>query len=101
MAWDTSTRRTQLPSNWQDLRRQAKQRANGICEHKTNGVRCTNPGKELHHTADNTDHRLEVLEWICRSCHRNETQRQSREAWNKRYIEARKREPEAHPGTLT
>lgn len=99
--WASSNRRDQLPPNWQTLRRQAKTRAHGICEHATNGQRCTNPGTELHHTRDNDDHRLEVLEWICRDCHRAETQRQSREAWNKRYIEAKKRDPETHPGILT
>ena len=100
MAWDTSRRRDQLPPNWHDLRRQAKTRAQGICEHHTNGQRCTNTGTELHHTQDNTDHRLEVLEWICRDCHRAETQRQAREAQTARYTTAKKRHPEPHPGLI-
>lgn len=100
MAWNTSQRRTQLPPNWEDLRRQAKTRAHGICEHHTNGQRCTNPGTELHHTGDNTDHRLETLEWICRDCHKAETQQQARAAQTAKYTTARKRPPETHPGQL-
>lgn len=101
MAWDTSHRRTQLPRNWEDLRRQARTRAHGICEHTTNGTRCTHTGTELHHTGDNTDHRLETLEWICTNCHKQETQAQAQAARRATYIEARKRTPETHPGTIT
>lgn len=100
MAWDTSRRRDQLPPNWQDLRRQTRTRADGICEHTDNGVRCTSLGTDCHHTGRNDDHRLEALQWLCRPHHDIETRRQSREAWNRRYIEAKKRDPEAHPGLL-
>ena len=100
MAWDTSNRKHQLPPNWQDLRKQAKARANNICEHITDGERCTREGRELHHTGHNEDHRLEVLEWICVQCHKRETWKQARAAQTAKYVTARKRTPETHPGTL-
>lgn len=101
MGWDSSRRRDQLPPNWQQLRRAAKTRAHGYCEHvNDDGTRCTNPGTDLHHAGDRNDHRLEALQWLCREHHDVQTRRQSREAWNKRYIEAKKRSPETHPGLL-
>jgi len=101
MAWGTSNRRSQLPRNWQQLRTAAKTRAGGICEHVTDGARCTTPGRELHHTGDNTDHRLEALEWICTDCHKRETQKQARASQTARYRDARRRTPETHPGSIT
>lgn len=101
MAWDTSNRRAELPANWQQLRAQAKQRAHGICEHITDGARCTRQGRELHHTGDKHDHSLDMLEWICTECHKRETWQQARAAQTAKYVTARRREPEGHPGTLT
>lgn len=101
MAWDTSNRRHQLPPNWQDLRRQVKARAQGICEYIDNEVRCTTPGTECHHTGHNEDHSINKLQWICTEHHKRETWKQARQSQTERYITARKRPPETHPGLIS
>lgn len=99
MAWSTSQRKTELPANWQSLRAQAKARAGGVCERRdTTGTRCTAQGRELHHTGDKHDHRLENLQWICPPHHQEETNRQAKAAQHTKYVAAKKRTPEPHPG---
>ena len=99
MSWDNSHRKSELPANWNsELRPKARARAHGQCEHHdADGVRCPNPGTELHHTGDRYDHRLEVLQWICRPCHKAETQAQSVAARSARHTD-RKRPAPRHPG---
>ena len=98
MPWSTSDRRAHLPADWEARRRQVRARAGGKCEHKVNGLRCSNAGTECHHLGDRDDHRLEMLQWICADCHKQETKAQAKEAQRSKYVTARKRTPEAHPG---
>lgn len=97
MAWTTSKRKEELPPNWQTLRREAKRRAKGQCEDTRNGKRCTRKGRDLHHT-NRDNHTLDTMQWLCRPCHNRHTNRQAKAAQHARYIEAKKRPLEAHPG---
>jgi len=99
MAWSTSHRKDELPPNWAALRKQAKARAGDVCEFRDKaGVRCADKGSELHHTGRKFDHRLEVLMWICTPHHAGETARQAKAAQYAKYVAAKKRPTEQHPG---
>ena len=74
--WD-DYRRQQLPSNWETLKRQVKQRAKGQCEAVERGTRCQDQGTECHHAGAPNDHRPESLQWLCADHHEAITQRQS------------------------
>lgn len=95
--WNGSRRRDELPPNWGQLKKQAKARAGGRCERKTNGVRCDRAGKELHHIKRDV-HDLRWLEWLCPEHHRIETIKQAKAAQRAKYQAARYRQLEAHPG---
>lgn len=102
MTWDTSRRRSQLPPDWAQLRKQVFARADHRCEHvESSGQRCTAAATDCDHIKRGNNHALENLQGLCRTHHAQKTQQESRQAWNKRYIEARKRSPEEHPGALT
>lgn len=70
-AWEGSTRRATLPSNWERLRRTVLAR-DELCTICGNAL-----STEVHHTADRNDHRLDMLAGVCKDCHRDETQQQA------------------------
>jgi 5-methylcytosine-specific restriction protein A len=74
-AWEGSTRRTELPSDW-DRRRRAVLRRDEFC---TLGTHCGGLALavEVHHRGDKHDHRLESLGGVCVACHRAATQAQA------------------------
>jgi 5-methylcytosine-specific restriction protein A len=81
MPWDSSNRRSELPTDWEQRRQTVKARAGGRCEvHMRNGSRCRDKGTECHHLGDKTDHRIEKLQWICHWHHARETAKQATEA---------------------
>ena len=49
---------------------------------------------------ERTDHRLEVLQSVCRVCHRIKTAKQSAEARALRPVLRLARDPESHPGLV-
>ena len=75
--WASSERRTQLPPNWEQLRRERKRVAEGQCEADVHARECDGRGSECHHAGDPLDHRLEVLRWVHAECHRLETLQQA------------------------
>lgn len=70
MPWHTSSRRQQLPPNWNTIRRAVRERADGTCEHPG----CTAPGTDCDHITDPTDHSLDNLQWLCLPHHKAKTQ---------------------------
>ena len=101
MGWTTSRRRDELPSNWQQLRRQTFTRCGGICEHREpDGQRCTNRATDCDHIKRGNDHSLDNLQGLCSEHHKAKTQREAKQSQRARYIEARKRPQEDHPGIL-
>ena len=75
--WSTSTRRTELPPNWQQLRRDRKRLARGRCEAERHAAKCNGYGTDLDHHLDRDDHRLEALRWLSSPCHDAKTQREA------------------------
>jgi len=73
-AWQGSTRRQQLPLDWN------QRRAHVLARDLTCTICHTEPSAEVHHTGDRHDHRLDQLAGVCASCHRLETQQQSARA---------------------
>lgn len=78
VAWKGSTRRTELPPNWEKLRRKVLLR-DPVC---TDGRVCQRLAlsTDCHHIAAKTDHALENLAGVCRACHKAITSEQAAEA---------------------
>lgn len=83
-----------LPPDWVTYRRPTVLRRDGyLCQIR--GPRCTTRATEVDHKGDNTDHRLEMLQAACHTCHASKT---GREARAKQPNRARPREQ--HPGII-
>ncbi len=93
--WQSSTRRSELPSNWPTLRRQVKARAHGKCEASAHAANCDGIGKDCDHVGDRHDHSLANLQWLSGPCHAAKTQAEAQAAKPQR-----KRTPELHPGRI-
>jgi 5-methylcytosine-specific restriction protein A len=72
--WEGSTRRTELPPDWERRRRTVLAR-DEVCGYCTRAL-----ATEVHHTGDKHDHRIEKLAGICGPCHKEQTARQARAA---------------------
>jgi 5-methylcytosine-specific restriction endonuclease McrA len=100
MAWATSDRRSRLPRNWDDIRRQVKARAHGLCE-ATHHVRaCDGTGTDADHIHAGDNHQLTNLQWLSEPCHRAKTARET--AARNTLNAALKHKPQPqHPGRRT
>lgn len=103
MAWDSSTRRARLPSDWPKRVAQTKRRAHGRCEGLSlNGeprwhvTTCQGTGYECDHDKRGDDHRLVNLRWLSRECHAHKTQTEARAAAEQRRAQL-KLPREQHP----
>lgn len=80
VAWEGSTRRTELPPDWERRRRRVLARPEDqTC---TLGTTCGGLALsvEVHHVGNKHDHSLENLAGVCKRCHTEETLRQAAEA---------------------
>lgn len=90
MTWAThSRRRSELPANWETLRRAVFTRDNYQC------VLCGQPATDCDHIGDRHDHTLANLRALCHTCHKQRTSRQGGSA--PRHLKLRKNNPERHP----
>jgi len=97
MAWSNSTRRERLPSNWPQLVREVKHRAQGRCEATHHVDACNGKGQEVDHRTQGDDHALPNLQLLSRQCHAAKT-RAENAARNRLHATLRRRPTEPHPG---
>lgn len=94
--WRGSNRRLRLPSNWQELRAEVRERAGGRCELiGDDGRRCPLAGRDCDHIIRGEDHSLANLQWLCPGHHSSKSGQEGAAA------RPRERRPaEKHPGLL-
>lgn len=91
MAWDSSTRRSRLPTDWPSLRRMVLTRDGGRCQ------QCGSLANQVDHVQAGDDHSPDNLQSLCQPCHQAKTQAESAAA--RRATAKRARHPrESHPG---
>ena len=96
MGWESSTRRAELPKDWNARRRRVLKRDGGRCTWTIDGVRCPAKATDVHHAVAKDDHRLAALVSLCAEHHDLITKRQAAAA------QPTMRHPvEAHPGVLS
>lgn len=101
MAWETSTRRSRLPPNWDsDIRPAVKRRANGLCQAAEHARDCDGTGTDADHIIPGDDHGMGNLQWLSRPCHDAKTARETA-ARNTKRASMRVRPAERHPGEIT
>lgn len=74
VAWEGSTRRKRLPSDWERRRRYVLQR-DPICKACDNALSVIGD-----HVVPNDDHGYDNLQGICANCHTEKTQREAADA---------------------
>ncbi|GAA3223195.1 hypothetical protein GCM10010468_49520 [Actinocorallia longicatena] len=92
-AWRT----TPLPPNWPAIRRAVLARDQHACQIR--GPRCTGKATDVDHMGAADDHRPEVLQSACGTCHASKTGREAQAARAPQETRARPR-PQGHPGLL-
>lgn len=70
MSWDNSVRRSELPSNWEQLRRAVLFDEHGD---RRPCRRCGGYATDVDHIGDRHDHSPSNLQPLCRRCHRSKT----------------------------
>lgn len=91
--WIGSDRKSELPSNWRELRRKVALRAGWRCQNFVDGARCDRPGSHCDHIEPGQDHSLNNLRWLCPPCHNTKSGREGALARPRL-----NRAPEPHPG---
>lgn len=98
MAWDSSDRRSRLPSDWAKRRLRVLRRDGYRCQVRdAAGLKCLERGNEVDHIVNNDDHDYSNLQTICRAHHRDKTQAEALAGMQRR---SRVRPPSRHPGAL-
>lgn len=107
MAWEGSTRKETLPSDWEPRRRATFERDGWRCTYvRSDGRRCSekNPRRlECDHVGDRLDHSLPNLTTLCNWHHQRKSSSQGGTAAQVVAAERRnlrKRPPETHPGLI-
>lgn len=82
--WTGSSRRAELPSNWNTIRRNVLRQEpdcqlayTGTWPTRNGDVSCTGASTEVDHINDPNDHSRGNLRGVCSACHRRRTQAQA------------------------
>lgn len=101
MGWETSNRKSRLPSDWARIRADVKARAAGRCEYVGRAGRCVLPGTDCDHIVRGDDHSLANLQWLCKKHHAIKSSREGGSAPRKKKKRKNKLagwNKEKHPG---
>ncbi|MYR43049.1 HNH endonuclease [Streptomyces sp. SID5910] len=70
MAWQGSTRKSRLPTNWASLRRRVLRRDKGVCQMPfSDGRICGAEATDVDHIVPGGDHSMANLRALCSWCH--------------------------------
>lgn len=99
MTWGNNhARMSELPSNWDQIRRDVFERDGWQCTWKlSDGRRCPEPATDCDHIGDRLDHSKSNLRALCGPHHDLRTSIQGRAAWAKKKAAA-KLPSDEHPG---
>ncbi len=97
MAWEGSTRKATLPSNWDRLRRLVLERDGHRCTWMDQGVRCDAPANQVDHVGGRLDHDPAHLRSLC-EWHHNRVSSKQGNAARTRLTQRRPRRQ--HPGIV-
>lgn len=101
MAWETSNRRSRLPTDWNTrIRPEVRRRASGQCQAEHHAPRCDGTGTDADHIITGDDHSYANLQWLSKPCHDAKTAREAAARSTARAT-MRRRPPERHPGAIT
>ncbi|TMZ63983.1 HNH endonuclease [Klebsiella pneumoniae] len=99
--WSGSDRRSRLPDDWNEIRRQVLVRDGYRCKNTfRSGRRCNRPASDCDHIRPGDDHSPRNLQALCEECHRRKSSREGAAAVNKKRqeIRAKYRRSDKHPG---
>src|SRR5690606_2998143 len=110
--WENSTRKSRLPSNWEQIRREVLCRDEHRCTRcDIEGRHCSRCGKgsrrsrvtlEVDHRQAGDDHSADNLRTLCADCHKRKSSREGQRAYWAAVNRSKKkfRRVEEHPGYL-
>jgi 5-methylcytosine-specific restriction endonuclease McrA len=99
MAWQTSDRKSRLPSDWSTRRVRVLRRDGYRCQARdSTGQKCEAPANQCDHVKPGDDHSLDNLQALCSWHHGRKSSAEGAAA--RRPAVSRYRRPEAHPGAL-
>lgn len=104
MAWETSDRKSRLPPNWLQLRKEVFELKGRLCLMLKDGVICGAEASDIDHIVPNDDDSIDNLQPVCRACHKRKSSSEGWHALRKKKAAARERvkkqygHEEAHPG---
>jgi 5-methylcytosine-specific restriction endonuclease McrA len=74
MAWQSSTRRAELPKNWNRLRMRVLRRDGFLCQEVfSTGEKCGSVATDVDHIIAGDDHSMGNLRALCAWCHRKKS----------------------------
>jgi hypothetical protein len=100
MPWESSNRKSELPSDWDAVRQRIGDRDGWRCRWpRSRGGECGQPANQCDHKEPGSDHSDSNLWMLCRWHHNRKTQEES--TAGKRALADKGRHPvERHPGLL-
>lgn len=101
--WSTSNRRTELPPDWQTIRKRILRRDQDKCQWLIEGHgKCERPANEVDHRKRGSDHSDANLRALCTWHHQRKSSNEGAQvtAAQRRAIRQRFTRNESHPGLM-